>query len=91
MSKAIHRRRAARRDLVDILRCYTREAGLRVAERFLAQAEATSARLASLPGIGAHYNHPALAELRYFPSLVSQNPSFSTDPSRKASRSFVPR
>ncbi len=38
---AIHRHRKARQDLVDIFRYYAREAGLRVAQRFLAQVEAT--------------------------------------------------
>jgi toxin ParE1/3/4 len=69
MSKAIHRRRAARQDLVEILRHYAREAGLRVAERFSTQAEATFTRLAGMPGLGTPYDHdhPALAELRYVP------------------------
>jgi toxin ParE1/3/4 len=69
MSKAIHRRFAARQDLVDIFRYYAREAGLRVAERFFAQVETTFTRLASMPGMGTPYDHdhPALAELRYFP------------------------
>jgi len=66
---AIHRRRKARQDLVDIFRYYAREAGLRAAQRFLAQVEATFARLASMPGMGTHYDldHPALADLRFFP------------------------
>jgi toxin ParE1/3/4 len=61
---------------MDIFRYYAREAGLRVAERFFAQAEATFTRLASMPGMGAHYDHdhPALAELRYFP--VSRFPKY---------------
>jgi toxin ParE1/3/4 len=69
MSKTIHRRRAARQDLVEIFRYYAREAGFRVAERFFAQAEATFKRVASVPGMGTHYDHdhPALAELRFFP------------------------
>jgi toxin ParE1/3/4 len=66
---AIHRRQRARQDLVDITRFYAREAGLRVAKRFLAQVEATLTRLASMPGMGSHYDlhHPALADLRFFP------------------------
>jgi len=34
---AIHRRHKARQDLVDIFRYYARDAGLRVAQGFLAQ------------------------------------------------------
>jgi toxin ParE1/3/4 len=66
---AIHRRRKARQDLVDIFRYYARKAGLRVAERFFAEAGATFKRLAVTPGIGSHYEHehPALAGLRFFP------------------------
>ena len=66
---AIHRRHKARQDLVDIFRYYAREAGLRVAQRFFAQVEATLTRLAGMPGMGTHYNldHPALADLRFFP------------------------
>ena len=69
MSKKIHRRAQARQDLVDIFRYYAREAGFRVARRFLAQADATLNRLAGMPGIGTCYNHdhPALAGVRYFP------------------------
>ena len=76
MSKAIHRRRAARQDLMEIFRYYAREAGLRIAERFFTQAEATFTRLAGTPGMGIQYdhNHPALAELRYFP--VSRFPKY---------------
>ncbi len=76
MSKAIHRRRAARQDLMEIFRYYAREAGLRVAERFFTQAEATFTRLAGMPGMGTQYdhNHPALAELRFFP--VSRFPKY---------------
>lgn len=76
MSRSIHRRRAARQDLVEIFRYFAREAGLRIAERFFAQAEATFARLANLPGLGTRYDHhhPALAELRFFP--VSRFPNY---------------
>jgi toxin ParE1/3/4 len=64
----IVRRRGARQDLVSIFRHYAREAGLRVADRFYAEAEATFARLAKRPDMGPRYlhDHPALAELRYF-------------------------
>ena len=66
---AIHRRHKARQDLVEIFRYYAREAGLRVAQRFFAQVEATLTRLAGMPGMGTHYDldHPALADLRFFP------------------------
>ena len=69
MSRAIHRGRKARQDLVDIFRDHVREAGLRVAQRFFAQAEATFTRLAGMPGMGAPYEHehPALAGVRVFP------------------------
>lgn len=66
---AIHRLHKARQDLLDIFRHYARDAGLRVAQRFFAQAEATFTRLAGMPGMGTPYehDHPALAGLRYFP------------------------
>ena len=76
MSRAIRRRRAARKDLVEIFRYLAHEGGLRVAERFLTQVETTFARLAKVPGMGAHYGygHPALAGLRCFP--VSRFPKY---------------
>jgi toxin ParE1/3/4 len=42
---------------------------MRVADRFFAQAEATFARLASMPGMGARYepDEPLYADLRDFP------------------------
>ena len=66
---AIHRRHKARQDLVEIFRYYAREAGLRAAQRFFAQVEATLTRLAGMPGMGTHYDldHPALADLHFFP------------------------
>lgn len=65
----VARRRGARRDLVEIYRYHAREAGLEVADRFLAQAEATFTRLAGMPGLGAPYEHehPALADVRVSP------------------------
>ena len=64
----ISRRPSANRDLVAIYRHYARKAGLRVAERFFTQAEATFPRLARMPGLGARFeldepNH----DLRFFP------------------------
>jgi toxin ParE1/3/4 len=71
----IRRRDGARRDLIDIFRHYAREAGLRVANRFLVQAEATFERLASMPAMGTRYDpeFSALAELRYFPIARFKN------------------
>jgi toxin ParE1/3/4 len=62
------RRPSANRDLVEIFRYYARQAGMRVADRFFAQAEATFARLARMPGIGTQYepDEPLYADLRYF-------------------------
>ena len=54
MSRII-RRPAANRDVVTIFRQYALEAGIRVADRFFAVAEATFARLASTPGMGTRY------------------------------------
>jgi toxin ParE1/3/4 len=67
--KEVSRLGAARQDLVQAYRYYAREAGIRVAERFIAQSEATFARLASMPGLGTPYecDHPALALLRFLP------------------------
>jgi toxin ParE1/3/4 len=68
MSRII-RRPAANRDLVQIFRDYARKAGLRVADRFYAEAEATFARLAGMPGLGAPYepDEPLYAGLRVAP------------------------
>jgi plasmid stabilization system protein ParE len=57
MSQII-RRPAANRDLVTAFRYYAREASLRVADRFFAEAETTFARLATMPGIGTRYEPP---------------------------------
>jgi plasmid stabilization system protein ParE len=48
----ILRRPSANRDVVEIYRYLARQAGIRVADRFFTQAEATFARLARMPGIG---------------------------------------
>jgi toxin ParE1/3/4 len=68
MSRIV-RRPSADRDLVAIFRHYTLEAGIEVADRFFAQAEATFARLAKMPGMGTRYEpeEPLYAGLRYFP------------------------
>ncbi len=65
----ISRRPAANRDLLAIYRHYARKAGLRVADRFFVEAEATFVRLARRPGIGARYelDDPKHADLRFFP------------------------
>jgi toxin ParE1/3/4 len=65
----IIRRSSADRDLVTIFRRYAREAGIRVADRFFTEAEATFDRLASMPGLGTRYepDEPLYADLRYFP------------------------
>ena len=69
MKGHVHHRGAARRDLISVYRRYAREAGFRVAERFVASAEATFDQLAGMPEIGTRYehNHPALADLRFLP------------------------
>lgn len=69
MKGVVHRRAAARRDLVSIYRRYANDAGLTVADRFLAAAETTFRSLAVMPALGTSYphDHRALAELRYFP------------------------
>jgi toxin ParE1/3/4 len=69
MTYVIRKSPRARQELIEIFRYYAREAGLRTARRFYAQADATFQRLASQPGIGTRYapEEPALADLRYFP------------------------
>lgn len=69
MSLVIDKHGPARQDLVDIFYHYARNATLRTARRFLAQAEATFQRLARMPGMGTRYepDEPLYAELRYFP------------------------
>jgi plasmid stabilization system protein ParE len=63
--KGIARRRdRARQDLIAIFRHLAREAGVRTAGRFFAQAEATFERLAAMPHMGTRYEaeNPAFAE-----------------------------
>jgi toxin ParE1/3/4 len=69
MMGVIRKRAIARRDLVETYVHYAREAGVGVADRFYAEAEAAFRRLASMPGLGTHLetDDPALGELRYFP------------------------
>jgi len=54
---------------------YIRQHNPRAALRFLNPAEATIRQLAASPGIGTRYDsdHPALAELRYFPITRFKN------------------
>ena len=63
------RRRPARQDLVDIFRHHARKAGLRVADDFLAEAEAAFKRIAAMSHLGTRYEHqhPALGDLRFLP------------------------
>lgn len=69
MKDTIHKRAVARRDLVEIYVRYAREAGVGVADRFYAEAEAAFRRLASMPGMGTRFEatNPAFGELRYLP------------------------
>jgi toxin ParE1/3/4 len=69
MKGIVRRRDRARRDLIDIFRHLAREAGIRTASRFFAQAGATFERLAGMPHMGTRYEpeNPAFAEVRYFP------------------------
>ena len=69
MKVEVRHRVGARRDVIEAYRRYAREAGLRVADRFLASAEAVFERLAGMPLMGARFDHdhPALAVLRYLP------------------------
>jgi toxin ParE1/3/4 len=55
--------------LIEIYRRYAREAGIGVARRFRAEAQAAFTRLATMPGMGTKYapENPAFGELRYFP------------------------
>ena len=75
MSELI-RRPSADRDLVEIFRYYAREGGIRIADRFFAEAEATFARLAGMPRIGTPYDpeERLFADLRSFP--VSRHRSY---------------
>lgn len=62
----VHRRLAARRDLVEHFDYLEEHAGLDTAERFLTQAEASFNDLARQPGMGAPLTlkHPQLAGIR---------------------------
>jgi toxin ParE1/3/4 len=77
MKGEIRRRARARQDLIDIFQRYAREAGLRVARRFRAEAEAAFTRLAGMPGMGTRYEaeNPAFEGLRFFP-LASRFKSY---------------
>ena len=63
---AVTQREAARRDLVEHFVYLAEEAGLEVADRFLAHAEASFNDLAQQPRMGAPLTlkHPALANIR---------------------------
>lgn len=65
----IVRRPSADRDLVAIFRWFARQAGLRVADRFLVEAEATFSRLAGMPRMGTAYqpDERHFTDLRFFP------------------------
>jgi toxin ParE1/3/4 len=67
--RRIVKRERALRDL-ELRSEYIRQHNPRAALRFLAAALTTIRKLAASPGVGARYNpnHPALAELRFFPS-----------------------
>jgi toxin ParE1/3/4 len=69
MKGNFQQRREARQDLIEIFRHIARQTGLRTARRFLAQADATFQRLASLPNIGTAFEpgEPRFAGLRYCP------------------------
>jgi toxin ParE1/3/4 len=69
MKAIVRRRHRARQDLIEIFRDLAREASLRTARRFLAQAEATFGKLADMPGMGTRYEPETLAfpEIRFFP------------------------
>jgi toxin ParE1/3/4 len=66
--KAI-RRPSAKSDLEYYATFLARESGIDLANRFLASAERTIDKLASIPGMGARFelDNPALDGLRYFP------------------------
>jgi toxin ParE1/3/4 len=69
MKVMVRKRATARRDLVEIYVHYAREAGVGVADRFYAEAEAAFRRLVSMPGLGTRFGatDPAFGDLRYFP------------------------
>jgi toxin ParE1/3/4 len=69
MTGTVRRRDRARQDLIDIYRHLAREAGVRIASRFFAQAEATFNRLAGMPDMGTRYEaeNAAFAEVRFVP------------------------
>jgi toxin ParE1/3/4 len=69
MTGEIRRHARAKQDLIDIFLRYAREAGVRVARRFRAEAEAVFTRLADMPGMGTRYEaeNPVFEGLRFFP------------------------
>jgi toxin ParE1/3/4 len=66
MSGRADKLRPARQDLVDVFHHYAQRGEIGTARRFLKDAEATFERLASMPGLGVHYepDDPAFADLR---------------------------
>lgn len=71
----IRLRPGARHDLVQAV-AFLASRSERTARRFRAEAEATIARLASRPGLGARYDpdDPGLSELRLFP--IARYPAY---------------
>ena len=69
MKGVVRRSHQARSDLIAISRNYAVQADMKVAERFLAVAEAAFVRLAATPLIGTRheFERPGNPELRYFP------------------------
>ncbi len=59
MKRIVHQRFRARQDLIEIVRYYAREAGVKTARRFLTQAETTFQKLAEMPGRGWHMRRKA--------------------------------
>ena len=68
-------RPGAARDLVEIFRYLARTAGLRVADRFVGQAQATWELLVSQPRLGSRYDGDGIleADLRYYSIIKFRN------------------
>jgi plasmid stabilization system protein ParE len=67
----VARREGVRRDLITLYRYHARESGLRTADRFLDASEATSLRLAKLPGLGTWFD-PEDIPIDVFRDLMSE-------------------
>ena len=91
MTRRVLRQRPSLIDLDEAADYLQRQGGPQLAIRFLREVDATSQRLAAIPGIGTHYGPMIRSSGMYasFLSLGSRNTSCSTGRSKAGSKSFA--